>query len=171
MMSMPQVVSEENGNMADEMALLVADVFEAAGALRRTGEAFAAAEGQTQARWQLMSAVSEEALTVSQAARRLGTARQGVQRVANDLTGARLAEFVANPDHRTSPLLALTPEGRTTLHRITARAEAAHRVITAKLPDGDLAAARTLLQRLTEEVRDYAAGQKGEEGKDREESE
>ncbi|MGW8557309.1 hypothetical protein [Streptomyces tubercidicus] len=41
--------------MAEELALLVADVYEAAGALRRAGETLAAAEGQTQARWQLMS--------------------------------------------------------------------------------------------------------------------
>lgn len=63
--------------MPDEMALLVADVFEAAGLLRRSGEAIAATEGQTQARWQLLSVVSEEPLTVAQAARRLGIARQG----------------------------------------------------------------------------------------------
>ncbi|GES28675.1 MarR family winged helix-turn-helix transcriptional regulator [Streptomyces angustmyceticus] len=144
--------------MSDELALLVADVFEAAGALRRSGEAFAAAEGQTQARWQLMSAVSEEALTVPQAARRLGIARQGVQRVANDLTDADLAEFLPNPDHRTSPLLALTSEGHTTLRRITARAEAAHRVIAPKLPEEDLSGVRALLQRLTEEVRNYGTG-------------
>ena len=41
------------------MALLVADVYEAAGVLRKSGEAVAATEGQTQARWQLLSAVSE----------------------------------------------------------------------------------------------------------------
>lgn len=64
--------------MADEMALLVADVFELAGLLRRSGKAVAAKEGQTQARWQLLSVVSDQALTVPQAARRLGVTRQGV---------------------------------------------------------------------------------------------
>ncbi|MGW7488287.1 MarR family transcriptional regulator [Streptomyces sp. NPDC054786] len=101
----------------------------------------------------------EQALTVPQAARRLGIARQGVQRVANDLTGARLAEFLPNPDHRTSPLLTLTPEGRTTLRKITARAEAAHKALAAHLPEHDLAAARAVLQRLTEDARNQEAGQ------------
>ncbi|BBZ38592.1 hypothetical protein MCNS_16550 [Mycobacterium conspicuum] len=104
------------------MALLVADVFELAGLLRRSGEAIAAKEGHTQARWQLLSAVSDHALTVPQAARRLGVTRQGVQRVANDLVAADLAGFRPNPDHRTSPLLVLTENGRRVLQAITERA-------------------------------------------------
>ncbi len=96
--------------MADEMALLVADVYELAGLLRRSGEAIAAREGQTQARWQFLSVISGDALTVPQAARRLGVTRQAVQRVANELVDDGLAELVANPDHRTSP--AGEPDGR-----------------------------------------------------------
>ncbi|MFD5621317.1 MarR family winged helix-turn-helix transcriptional regulator [Streptomyces yangpuensis] len=141
--------------MSEELALLVADVFEAAGLLRRVGEGVAAAEGQTQARWQLLSVVSEEALTVARAARRLGIARQGVQRVANDLVREGLADFHPNPDHRGSPLLTLTPLGRTTLERITTRAGAIHQVLTADIPTADIAAARSLLRRLIGEVRSY----------------
>ncbi|MEU2392618.1 helix-turn-helix domain-containing protein [Streptomyces sp. NPDC007369] len=138
--------------MADELALLVADVFEAAGALRRAGEALAAAEGQTQARWQLMSAVSEEPLPVARAARRLGVARQGVQRIANELVRDGLAELRDNPDHRTSPLLALTDAGQHALAAITARARAAHRTMGEGLTDTDLAAVRELLRRLTRQA-------------------
>lgn len=108
--------------MSDEVALLVADVFELAGLLRRSGDAVAAREGQTQARWQVLSVICDEALTVPQAARRLGITRQGVQRVANDLVAEGLVEFQDNPDHRTSPLLALTRPGRRTLTAITERA-------------------------------------------------
>lgn len=104
--------------MPDEMALLVADVYELAGLLRRSGEAVAAREGQTQARWQLLSVMSENPLTVPQAARRLGVTRQGVQRVANELVGDGLVELHANPDHRTSPLLSPTDDGRRVLARI-----------------------------------------------------
>ncbi len=88
--------------MSDEIARLVADVFELAGLLRRSGEVVAAREGHTQARWQLLSVVSDRALTVPQAARRLGVTRQGVQRVANDLVVCGLAELRHNPDHRTT---------------------------------------------------------------------
>ncbi|MEU6312872.1 helix-turn-helix domain-containing protein [Streptomyces sp. NPDC047014] len=138
--------------MAEELALLVADVFEAAGALRRAGEALAAAEGQTQARWQLMSVVSEEALPVARAARRLGVARQGVQRIANELVKDGLAELRENPDHRTSPLLGLTGAGSRTLAAITGRAEAAHGVMGAGLAEADVAEVRALLRRLTRQA-------------------
>ncbi|MGW7366062.1 MarR family winged helix-turn-helix transcriptional regulator [Streptomyces sp. NPDC054841] len=141
--------------MADEMALLVADVFEAAGLLRKTGEAIAATEGQTQARWQLLSVAGEKGLTVAQAARRLGIARQGVQRVANDLVREELAVFRPNPDHRASPLLTLTPAGQQTLERITARATQVHRTLTAELPLTEIAAARSLLHRLIDQVHRY----------------
>ncbi len=94
--------------MSDEIARLVADVFGLAGLLRRSGEVVAAREGHTQARWQLLSVVSDRALT-SPAARRLGVTCQ-VQRVANDLVVCALAELRHNPDHRTSPLLVLTGE-------------------------------------------------------------
>jgi DNA-binding MarR family transcriptional regulator len=109
--------------MADEMALLVAEVYELAGLLRRAGEAMAAREGQTQARWQFLSVISDDALTVSQAARRLGVTRQAVQRVANELVDEGLVEFGANPDHQTSPLLRLTAHGRRVLARISKLAD------------------------------------------------
>ncbi|MDF3289687.1 MarR family winged helix-turn-helix transcriptional regulator [Streptomyces silvisoli] len=139
--------------MSDEMALLVADVFEAAGALRRSGEAIAATMGQTQARWQLLSVLSDGPRTVAQAARRLGIARQGVQRVANDLVGEDLATFQPNPDHRNSPLLELTPDGRHVLREITTRATESHRALAADFPPGEIAATRDLLRRLTHRVR------------------
>ncbi|MCH5642450.1 MarR family winged helix-turn-helix transcriptional regulator [Gordonia sp. ABSL49_1] len=134
--------------MADEMALLVADVFELAGLLRRSGEAVAAEEGQTQARWQLLSAVSERSLTVPQAARRLGVTRQGVQRVANDLVAAGLAELRANPDHRTSPLLETTENGREVLRAITARAAVVNDRLADTVEPAELASTRDTLKRL-----------------------
>ncbi len=144
--------------MADEMALLVADIYEAAGLLRRSGEATAGAEGQTQARWQLLSVVSESPLSVAQAARRLGITRQGVQRVANDLVRDDLAAFRSNPDHRSSPLLALTPAGQETLKRITTRAAEVHESLTAGIPPSEITAARALLRRLMDQMRQHEDG-------------
>ncbi|MFE2226294.1 MarR family winged helix-turn-helix transcriptional regulator [Streptomyces kronopolitis] len=132
----------------DETALLIADVFEAAGALRRLGEQTAGAEGLTQARWQLMSVVCEDPLTVPQAARRLGVSRQNIQRVANDLVAFELAAYAPNPDHRGSPLLALTPRGAEALARVTDRATALHRTLFADLPDKEIASTRASLRRL-----------------------
>ncbi|CAN5704457.1 MarR family winged helix-turn-helix transcriptional regulator [soil metagenome] len=112
--------------MDDEVALLVADVYELAGILRRLGEALAATEGQTQARWQLLSAISADGMTVPRAARRLGITRQAVQRASNELVSDGLAEFQENPDHRTSPLLSPTVDGRRVLSAINRRAATAH---------------------------------------------
>lgn len=135
------------------MALLVADVFELAGLLRRSGEVTAAAQGQTQARWQLLSVIGDEALTVPQAARRLGVTRQGVQRVANELAAAGLAEFQPNPDHRTSPLLALTGTGREILQAITERAAVANTRLAATLGPAALGATRDGIRRLILELK------------------
>ena len=134
--------------MPDDMALLVADVYELAGLLRRSGEAAAATQGQTQARWQLLSVICDEALTVPQAARRLGVTRQGVQRVANELVVAGLAEFQSNPDHRTSPLLALTNDGRDVLDAITERAAVANTRLAAALEPATLRTTRDGIRRL-----------------------
>lgn len=111
----------------------MADVYELAGLLREAGEEIAAGQGQTQARWQLLSVVSDPPLSVPQAARRLGISRQAVQRVANDLVADGLAEFTANPDHRTSPLLALTGAGEGALAGITAAASRFNREIAGAL--------------------------------------
>ncbi|MBM9468468.1 hypothetical protein [Nakamurella leprariae] len=55
-----------------------------------------------------------------------GVRRQAVQRVANDLTRDGLTEWVTNPGHRSTPLLALTPDGTPVLAAITARARVAN---------------------------------------------
>lgn len=139
--------------MADDIALLVADIYEAAGALRKSGEAVAKTEGQTQARWQLLSVISGDATSVPRAARRLGVSRQGVQRIANNLVDDGLAQWRPNPDHRSSPLLTLTDAGRRALVAITDRASAAQRSLTADIEADDIRTARNVLQRLTAAVR------------------
>lgn len=126
-------MTEEVDAGAREAALLVADVYELAGLLREAGEEIAEGHGQTQARWQLLSVVSDPPLSVPQAARRLGISRQAVQRVANDLVADGLAEFTANPDHRTSPLLALTDAGEGALAEITAAASRFNRELAGAL--------------------------------------
>lgn len=139
--------------MTDELALLIADIFETAGALRRWGERTAATEGQTQARWQVLSVLSGGSLTVPATARRLGISRQAVQRTVNELVDEGLAQVVANPDHRTAGLLKLTDHGRDVLNRITARATDVHRELFADLPPADLARTRTTLRTLLTRIR------------------
>jgi DNA-binding MarR family transcriptional regulator len=128
--------------------LIVADVFELAGAFRRQGEHLARTVGQSQARWQVLSAASAEPKTVPQIARRLGVTRQAVQRLANMLVHEGLAELRANPDHQGSPHLVLTDRGSAALARLAEEADRYHRAITGRLDAGELGAVHAGLRRL-----------------------
>lgn len=91
---------------------LMLEVFRLNGALLRHGATLTAPLGQTQARWQVIGAVSEATRTVPQVARRMGMSRQGVQRVVDLLVDEGVITFLPNPDHARSPLLRLTQKGR-----------------------------------------------------------
>lgn len=118
---------------ASPIPLVIADIYQLAGALRERGERIAATLGQTQARWQVISAASAAPKTVPQIARRLGVTRQNVQRIADRLVQERFATFEDNPDHRGSPHLLLTPSGRAALERLSQAAEAQHAALAMKL--------------------------------------
>jgi DNA-binding MarR family transcriptional regulator len=141
----------DGGN--EGFAFFVADVSDAAGVLRRYGDGIAVTVGQTQARWQVLSVVSVGAWTVPMAADRLGTSRQAVQRIANELVSDGLAEFLENPSHRRSPFLHLTEAGEKTLSAITDRAHLRHTELLARLSASDLVALRSALRDLTAKVR------------------
>lgn len=137
------------GNSAESLIpLIVADIFELAGTFRRQGEVLADAIGQSQARWQVLSAASAEPKTVPQIARRLGLSRQAVQRLANLLARDGLATFEPNPDHQGSPHVVLTERGRADLTRLTASAKDYHSAVAAPLDPGELEAVHAGLRRL-----------------------
>jgi DNA-binding MarR family transcriptional regulator len=133
---------------ADLVPLVIADLYELAGAFRRRGEEIARDVGQTQARWQVLSAASDVAKTVPQLARMLGVSRQNVQRIANALVRDRLARFVDNPDHRSSPHVVLSDQGRGTLASLTRAARSRHRALAARLKGIDLVALRRDLRQI-----------------------
>jgi DNA-binding MarR family transcriptional regulator len=133
---------------ADLVPLVIADIYELAGAFRRRGEEIARDVGQTQARWQVLSAASDVAKTVPQVAGILGVSRQNVQRIANALVRDRLARFVHNPDHRSSPHLVLSGKGRGILANLTRVARSRHRGLATRLKGIDLAALRRDLRQM-----------------------
>ena len=133
----------------EALALLVADVFEASGMLRRAGDALAGPAGQTQSRWQVLSVVSGGDWTVAAAARRLGISRQAVQKVANALARDGLVDLEANPADRRAPLLRLTPTGRQALASITASSRAWHTRVGEGLSIDAIEDARRLLKALS----------------------
>ena len=136
--------------MPESYRLLIADVYELAGLSRRTSEALARTAGQTTARWHVLSVVSDGPRTVASAARRLGLARQSVQRVVDGLVAEGDLELRQNPDHVRAPLVAITPAGAAVLQELVRRSDADRAALLERsdLDDGDLDAARAVLRRL-----------------------
>ena len=77
----------------------------------------------TGAQWGVLGAfgASGRLLTVAQAARHLGLARQGVQRVADLLEKKGLIDYLENPHHRRAKLAQVTREGRKLLDELQRR--------------------------------------------------
>jgi len=136
------------------LPLIVADIFELAGRFRAEGESIAATVGQTQARWQVMSAASGMPLTVPQIARRLGVTRQNVQRIADLLVSEAWASFEPNPDHRGSPYLILNKRGRAALARLGKAAARMHAALVGRLAGTDVGAIHRGLRRLIQAMND-----------------
>lgn len=101
---------------------LILEVFRLNGAMLDAGNQLTKPLGLTSARWQVMGAIelSGQPLTVSQIARRMGLARQGVQRIVNDLESLGLLLFKPNQDHKRAPLVAITAEGHKTMKKVGA---------------------------------------------------
>jgi len=77
----------------------------------------------TGAQWGVLGAFdgADHSITVAEAARRLGLARQGVQRVADLLEAKGLIEYRHNPHHRRAKLARVTEAGRTLLNQLQER--------------------------------------------------
>jgi DNA-binding MarR family transcriptional regulator len=130
--------------------LLIADVYELAGASRATSESVARRHGCTAAQWHVLSVLSEAEMTVSAAAKRLGLSRQAVQRVANDLLENGRLSARPNPQDRRAPLVTLTGAGRTTLRQLFDGSDAARDALLHRsgVRLEDLQQARITLQHL-----------------------
>jgi DNA-binding MarR family transcriptional regulator len=141
--------------MLDSYRLLIADVYELAGVSRSTSEQLARRTGATAAQWHVLSVVSDEPLTVSAAARRLGLSRQSVQRVVNDLLASGDLRAAPDPDDRRAPLITLTAAGRRSLRRLFADSDAnrAELLRRAGVSRAELDRARRSLRRLIDAYR------------------
>ena len=138
----------EKQDLAREAALFIADVYEVAGRLRRSGDAVARPVGQSQARWQILSVISAGTWTVPRVAERLGVTRQNVQRITDELCADVLAELVPNERHARSPIVRLTAEGRRVLESLAARAVELDALVGEAIGMRDIARVRDALSRL-----------------------
>lgn len=132
-------------NPADLIDLIAAESYAVGAAFRRHGDAFAVPTGQSQARWQVLRQASRGTFSVAQIARRVGVSRQNVQRIANALVAEGLAHWRDNPDHKSSPHLALTAAGRAVLQRLSESAQDYRKLLARSCGGLDLA---QLLQQL-----------------------
>lgn len=135
-------------------AALVADIFEAAGRLRRLGEQAARPLGHSQARWQVLSVISDGAWTVPRIAERLGVSRQSVQRIADELCAHSLAAFEENARHARSPVLVPTKRGVRAFAEINAHARALNQQIAQAFGDAALTRFHADLRRLLHALRE-----------------
>ena len=130
--------------------LLIADIAELMGRSRSSSDVLARASGQTVARWHLMSVLSGGPHSVAAAARRLGLARQSVQRVANDLLAEGLASASPDPNDARAPRLALTRRGDALVADLYARSDGMRTELVARagLTSQQLATARATVRAL-----------------------
>lgn len=88
---------------------------------RAVGEILSQRFGLSTGQWSLMRSVIEEGpQTVADIARARPVARQGVQRMADQLERDGMIEYVDNPAHRRARLVRVTAKGEDTLRRLNA---------------------------------------------------
>jgi DNA-binding MarR family transcriptional regulator len=101
--------------------LLIRDILFCYFRLNAGGERMFAAVGQTPGKVSLMRSLREEGpQSVAQLARTRPVARQGVQRMADELSAEGLIEFVPNPSHRRAKLARLTTRGQLLMEKAMA---------------------------------------------------
>ncbi|GHD17906.1 MarR family transcriptional regulator [Nocardiopsis kunsanensis] len=122
------------------------------GRLLAAHDRMARASGLTAARWQILETVAERPRTVSDTARHLGTRRQSVQRIADALVDAGLAEYLPNPAHSRARLLSPTEEGHEALRGPAPERTRMARALLAELGEEELRHTLARMEALSEAV-------------------
>jgi DNA-binding MarR family transcriptional regulator len=145
---------------AAALAELTLESFRLNSLLLAAGDRLARPEGLTSAGWQVLGTLvlAREPLTVAAVARRMGLARQSVQRVADALAGRGLVAYRPNPDHQRWQLVAPTRTGRALHQRLEARRRAWAGRLTAGAELAELRAAGELIRRIRARITAGAAG-------------
>ncbi len=120
--------------------------------------------GQSPIRWQIMGVLEDSGpLTVSQIARRIGSTRQGIQRLITEMTRDGTVSLTSNPDHARSPKVILTQAGQSVLNQInrvqSAWADQVARDVVLK----DVEAATAMMKDVSEVLREIEKKESGHE--------
>ena len=92
-------------------------------------------------------------LTVPQIAQMRPTSRQRMQRLADELAGERLVEFVDNPKHRRSKLVQLTPKGEAHFREMEARLLSMAAAMGVGLGEAEIRETTAIVRRISEDVK------------------
>ncbi|MDP2781604.1 MarR family winged helix-turn-helix transcriptional regulator [Devosia sp.] len=144
----------EHASVSLSLSALFLDIFRTNGSLVAAGDQLVAPLGLTSARWQVLGAVAMAPVPqpVAHIARDMGLARQGVQRLVNDLVDAGVLTLQDNPHHRRAKLVCLTPPG----HKLFSSVHALQRPwvdgLAQDLDPAKLAVAAEVLQALRQRL-------------------
>lgn len=141
----------------DALTALVLPAFELNGEFLSAAALIGAPHALTPAQWQVLGAVLETALTVSDVARRigLGLTRQSVQRVANDVVRLGWAEWSDNPAHQRAKLLSPTEAGRDAVGAMANEQHAWANYVGAIVGRDELGELERLIQKVIAASRNY----------------
>jgi DNA-binding MarR family transcriptional regulator len=92
-------------------------------------------------------------LTVPQIARMRPTSRQRMQRLADELAGEGLVEFIDNPSHRRSKLVRLTRKGEGRYREMRAQLFAIASTMGAELSEVDVHKTTEIVRQLSDETK------------------
>lgn len=136
----------------EALTSLILEVFRLNGAMLDAGNRLTKPHGMTSARWQVMGAIdlAGRPVTVAQIARRMGLARQGVQRIANDLEQLGMVTFEKNIDHKRAQLVSISDAGRKAMVKIDNDQAAWVNEISKELTEHQLTQALEVLQAVRE---------------------
>jgi DNA-binding MarR family transcriptional regulator len=114
--------------------------------------------GVTGAQWGVLSALGqgEQPRTVAETARRMGLARQSVQRVADVLAESNFVRYIPNPEDKRAKLAEVTNTGRKLLAKLDARQRKWASGILTGRSEKDIAAALELLKEMRERIAEQA---------------
>lgn len=127
---------------------LILETFRFNGLLLAAGDRLSKPLGLTSARWQVLGAIADKPRSVAQIARKMGLARQNVQRLADVLAEQGSVEYSPNPEHERAKLVSLTARGKKTLAELTLRQEDWANHIAARVPASGLEDALEVIQKL-----------------------
>lgn len=92
-------------------------------------------------------------LTVPQIAQMRPTSRQRMQRLADELAGEGLVEFIDNPKHRRSKLVRLTPKGDARYRELNDRLLAIASTMGVALSEAEIRKTSGIVRQLSDEVK------------------